>query len=457
MFEQATSHFAESPSDVAIAFSRTGMFEQERTPSRGLALIFVAALFCMPPSAMSEHGWFSRLGLGLMLAAMTLLLFRRAVRARSRQARPSAFLIGVGLLQIWIWIQLIVVGSPSEIPIIYAALATLATCMISLRVTADLPLTALTGRYVIILMSIAGFSGAITWGLLLAGVSPAQITVATIKIYKSWSGAPQNEILFPLTVTAGNLQWFGDLLPRSAGWFREPGIAQLFYVLAILLSRKLRMGRIWMTGLLLGVITSGSSVAVVSLLTAIAIVLLGSGSRPRTALRDMGRALSAAGLLGAAVVALFFLPSIGVTEKATQSGSVDERRTAAIAGLRLAAHHIGGVGLGNGGSGTSGINILALCGQLGLLGTLLLIFTYLTLGFGRSSDAYARAASIVVLITGLAAQPLVNMPTLYAMLLLVAGLPAAKDWRLGRDDAVPTIDPKRLSQVVTADLRKPGR
>jgi hypothetical protein len=252
-----------------------------------------------------------------------------------------------------------------------------------------------------------------------------------LKLYAQWSGAPTTSLFFPLTAEAGNVTLFGVTLPRSAGGMREPGLSQLFIVIGLITVARLRprRSRVVAGGLVAGLVVSGSTAGLVSLTVAVLVASL-VGSRSASPVRLYLNRLFGVASAALGAWALMALPSIGLLDKQTESGSVDARRSAFSAGLDSIFNHPFGQGLGAS-AGDLSINLIGMAAQFGIPGLVLVAGTYLALGLGRrSATRYCLSICMVVLVTGLSSQPLFNMPSLYLAMLIAVGAaePVPETW-----------------------------
>lgn len=218
---------------------------------------------------------------------------------------------------------------------------------------------------------------------------------------------------------------FHNSLPRLVGWLREPGIAQAFYVwAAVMFLRESRMTRTlrWIVALLLmaGALLTFSTVAIVSVgLMAGFSAAFEVGSVKNTA-AFVRRLLRLTVLLpisvGVAALALF-VPGVGLRYKlASEFASVHARMGAIQVSIVHLATNPFGTGLYGATAKNAGINLIAQASQIGVLGVVVLLCLYAWVIVWSRPTKQALMAVTPLLITATVSQPLVDAPTVYAVL-----------------------------------------
>ena len=404
-----------------------------------LAVALVVTVFTTPPALLSEQGM-ARMGVLLLVVAAGLAAAVAQRRGTVLHPEFRRFLAWVLGFETWVLIVLVVFPSTIVFITVYSATVVVATCIAAAYLLSDHQTARRSAALMVWVLALLGYSGLVTWALLLLGVPSSRLAIMPLKLYAQWQGNATTSLFFPLTAEAGNISLAGMTLPRSAGGMREPGLSQLFVVIGLIVAVRLKMSRLLVGGLIGGLVVSGSTAGVVSL-TVAALVSSAVGSRSASPLLLYAGRLTGVLVTGLGAWALIELPSIGILDKDTQSGSVDARRQAVTSGLSSLVDHPLGTGFGHV-TGDMAINLIGIGSEIGWPGLVLITGTYLSLAWGRRlGSRYLPTLCSVVFVTGLSSQPLLNMPGLYVAMLIAAGAVA------GDHGASPTSDPSAGDRI----------
>jgi hypothetical protein len=235
--------------------------------------------------------------------------------------------------------------------------------------------------------------------------------------YDNADSGGNGDILFPFTVVYGKMAEYG--IYRFCSIYREAGIAQAFFVWSFVYLMYSRARGIWIIGSLLGALLCGSTAVIFSFGTA-ALIHFGSRSphRPR-------QLFILVLLLGAMVLLLLFVPGIGLVDKAATHGASITDRQDAMA-LALPGSDIWRWLFGHGlfydatdKVENAGINAVAAIFDIGAVGFVLYVSTFVAGTFGRRFfiDGYRYLTLISpFLVTSLFFQPVVDAPLVMAVL-----------------------------------------
>jgi hypothetical protein len=223
------------------------------------------------------------------------------------------------------------------------------------------------------------------------------------------------DIYFPFSMGYG-IYPVGDAeLPRFAGFFREAGILQAFMLWSVVYVLNERLPRLLLIPLLFGIFTTFSSIGVALLpgtLLAWAIYRMRIGVAAKSLLAVVA--------IGAMLLASFYAPMVGLSSKnEVRETSLTDRSEASGAGFSSALEDPLGGGLYSEiDVENSGINLVALTGQIGFVGFLLAVLVYAAPLAIRNQNRAAYAVAVFpVLMTSLLSQPLLDAPLIYVLLL----------------------------------------
>lgn len=365
---------------------------------------------------MSQQG-FAPVGAATIATAGLLSTLDRRRRGLRVIYSMRRFLAWLTAFEVWLMLLLILFPSPIANISAYSSLLCLISAVAGAQLLSDAATARAAARTLVLIVSVLGYSGLITWLLILIGVPVSRLSLMHITLYESWSPDSATSILFPISVEAGNIRLMDVVLPRCTGAMREPGLCQLVSIILLVTARRLKCRR-WLTGgLVASVFVSGSTAALVSLVAAVVAQLLVSGNTS-SPFRRYSRLLGALLISVAGIWAVIYIPSVGVADKAEQSGSVAARHDAILNGFNSVLHAPFGRGLGHS-TGDLGINLIGMMTSFGVPGLILIAGTFLAMSRMRG-PGYRQTVviSTVVVITGLTSQPLLNMAGLYLVMLV---------------------------------------
>jgi hypothetical protein len=231
------------------------------------------------------------------------------------------------------------------------------------------------------------------------------------RIDQGYSGNAGDTYL-PLTPVYGFVSSFR--IPRLLGWFRESGIFQAFLLWAYVSLPSFDLDRRWIRLLLLlGVVACLSTAGAVLLLLTVALVYLISARHRRS------RRLAVTALLVVAttVVALY-APVVGLRAKsAAMPRSITDRVESTRYGLDMLAHHPLGVGIYDASPPMAGINLIASIFFIGVIGFVLVLLTWFAPALAAPDPRRYLIAAMPLFLTSLLAQPLLDAPLMYIMLM----------------------------------------
>lgn len=222
-------------------------------------------------------------------------------------------------------------------------------------------------------------------------------------------------VYFPFTMLYNVVPGIDVRLLRLMGWVREAGILQAFMIWALFSHRRLGITTRWVPlALLAGMAATFSTSGVVLLPATAALWFLANRSwRPATRIFVM------AGMLVGAGLALVYAPVVGLAAKSESNlTSLVDRLEPASAGARGFVNNLGGRGLYSATTGDeSAISLLGQAQWLGIVGILLVIAVWAAAVYA-SEDRTAKAVALFPLLaTSLVAQPLLDAPVMFLVML----------------------------------------
>ena len=390
--------------------------EGESTVS-GLFVALLLLSLCLTRPSMFGQRLTALGGLGIVVTTLAFLITRTGpmLVTKSSPERRTA----VALLAFWCYVFAMSVfyGSSNLEFLLKATAGGLSVPICFLLLSANGNLVNQTFSTLARLNAVLGYSIAITV-CLLPFLSYAGLRVATYTIggYDD-SDNGNGDILFPFSVVYSVMKDFG--IYRFCGIYREAGIAQAFFVWSFIYLMYSRARIYWIVGALLGALLCGATAVVISLAAATAVHF---GSRALHRPRDLILLFI---LLTSLVLLLYFVPGIGLIDKAaTHGSSITDREQA----MRLALPGADGWRwlFGHGlfyesmeSMEGSGINAISSIFAMGAVGFVLYLWTFLAGVFAsRSYSDGCRYLTLIApfIVTSLFFQPVVDAPLVTALL-----------------------------------------
>jgi hypothetical protein len=358
-------------------------------------------------------------GIGVIFTTVAFLLTRPGASVLITKASSERY-IAAALLMFWSYVfgMSIFFGSSNAANLLKATAAGFSVPICFLLLSSNGNLIDQTFSMFTRLNSLLGYSVAITLCLIpFVGYNGLHLATYVIAGYDNADSGGNGDILFPFTVVYGKMAEYG--IYRFCSIYREAGIAQAFFVWSFVYLMYSRARGIWIIGSLLGALLCGSTAVIFSFGTA-ALIHFGSRSphRPR-------QLFILVLLLGAMVLLLLFVPGIGLVDKAATHGASITDRQDAMA-LALPGSDIWRWLFGHGlfydatdKVENAGINAVAAIFDIGAVGFVLYVSTFVAGTFGRRFfiDGYRYLTLISpFLVTSLFFQPVVDAPLVMAVL-----------------------------------------
>lgn len=213
-------------------------------------------------------------------------------------------------------------------------------------------------------------------------------------------------------------------LYRFMIFFREPGIAQAFLIWGIIYALHYRYPRKIIIGLIIGVLTTFSTSGAF-LLFATLLLWYFAQVKVHFYIKMLAIVLSFA----FSPVVLIFTPYVGLVDKIQTHGiSIETRLTQISDGLITAFNYP--FGLGYYSQPGTGINLLSVIGQIGLIGFFLALAVYVIPLLSSKTNRSAYLIAIFpIFATMLVAQPIFDAPLVY--IILFALFPTDFNTKLG--------------------------
>ena len=387
-------------------------------------------LFLLRPGALGQNytPWGMGLSFGIfVLAALTL-------RGRFRDYRPNGIsrhiMVAWQLMTLYICYELalIVAFQRSNLEYFGRELATLAITLpvygwfLSNRRFNQLFFSQFSG-----ILGALGWSAAVTAALLFVNGSDfGSIHLFSIDI-RGYEEVTDGEfsagaIYFPLSMLYNKFTADSANIFRFSLFWREAGIAQAFSCFGLMYEAFTNRRRWVMLGCTFAAISAFSTIGLFVLAATFATIYL---------LRNRGnwpqKLFILPILLSVAFIALMYAPGIGLEDKiTTHYTSFDDRSegvTRAVDRLSNNPFGTGPYSVSDGGV-SSGINLIAHAGSIGLVGAILQALLFSGWRFQVDRPSLQRIACCMpIFVTALVAQPLVGAPVAYIVAMCI--IPAA--------------------------------
>jgi hypothetical protein len=231
-------------------------------------------------------------------------------------------------------------------------------------------------------------------------------------------------VFFPLTPTSGATMVFRQRVPRLLGPLREPGLFQAFLVWSYFTVGRLQPRRLLRFLLLVGILGTQSTAGFGTFVMMLTVGWILDAERSRwPAGRRLIGVLVVLGALWLAVVA----PVFGIQAKQQiNEVSITDRSSNTAVGL----HAIIDSPLGSDSNSldtdhNAGINLLASTTLIGVPGLVLGLLVFLRPLWLRRRSVYAVTAVLPLALTALLAQPVMDAPSYYLLVLAAVCLPEA--------------------------------
>lgn len=432
---------------AAIAAAVVGAFAAlfVRNAAVGVGLLTVGAAFMLRPTAAGQSATPLALSLLIVAAVLTVCTMRESAPRRL----PLIVFAATSVLWSYLVLHASVLSATNFEFALKAGIThvvALAAAVLILRVNV---LSRVVFKGMIVIMALAGASWAIT--IALSTIVPFESIYLFRLPIEGYSNA--GDTFFPITTLYGYMT-VGDVrLPRLLGWFREPGIFQAFCIWGLFTARDVGLTHpAWGALLLLAALATFSTAALVLLpATAGLAFFLSRSSRPTRAIK----VISPAVFTGFCYWLFVHAPFVGLRSKSlTHAASIDDRVRAVSNAIHTLDTSPWGLGLYGTTQQDSGINLLAQTAQIGFVGFIFFLFVVGAAVLASPNGRRAFVAFFPILLTALAAQPLLDAPLLYIALMAPRIPPAKESKRLSvRTDVERSADRKKLGvQHITSVL-----
>jgi hypothetical protein len=408
-------------------------------------ILLLAGVFALRPAVFGQR-WTEA---GLIMLALAFALHLLEIRGRPQLTRQITITVLSGSM---LWLFLLLQALLNKVEhlnwAIKAVIAHLVVIPIAGLMLSHRPTNRRFFRGFILVMLVPVVSYWITWALSLL------VPIDRLFLFRIDQGYPGNagDTYLPLTPVYGFVSSLR--IPRLLGWFRESGIFQAFLLWAYVSLPSFDLDRRWIRLLLLlGVVACLSTTGAVLLPLTVALAYLISGRHRRS--RRL--AITALLLVTATVVALY-APVVGLRAKsAAMPHSITDRVESTRHGLERLADHPLGVGIYNSSAPMAGINLIASTFFIGLIGLVLVLLTWFGPALAAPDPRRYLVAVMPLFLTFLLAQPLLDAPLMYIMLMAEQRTPA--DGRPGAvtgEGAAAAVRPPAARTRAGPDAGGPG-
>ena len=365
-------------------------------------LMFISVLL-MRPSLLGEE--FSAITIPvLLLALLVKIIFRNK---ETKISFDSSHLI-ILLVFMLLWIYLIVVAVLQNAHnydytikafILHTIIVTIFSFLLS-----EKEINKLFFKSVVYILSFFSISSLIS--VLLIEFSSADIIIGHVLDY---------EVLIPFSVKYGvytvpNIHVFH----RFMAFFREPGIAQAFYAWAVVYCIYFRFHKFILFALIFGLLATLSTIGILSFSIVLFLLFL---FKQNISLYARIYRILISGLLVIGIYAgLYYMPFIGIEAKSnTHGGSLDDRSVNMF--YATENWNFFGNGMYSAIEKHSGINLISMLDEIGLLAFFLVVLLYFSpLVFKKQDNLFYFISFVPIALTSILAQPLLDAPLVYLFL-----------------------------------------
>ena len=365
-------------------------------------LMFISVLL-MRPSLLGEE--FSAITIPvLLLALLVKIIFRNK---ETKISFDSSHLI-ILLVFMLLWIYLIVVAVLQNAHnydytikafILHTIIVTIFSFLLS-----EKEINKLFFKSVVYILSFFSISSLIS--VLLIEFSSADIIIGHVLDY---------EVLIPFSVKYGvytvpNIHVFH----RFMAFFREPGIAQAFYAWAVVYCIYFRFHKLILFALIFGLLATLSTLGILSF--SIVFFLLFLFKQNISLYARIYRILISGFLVIGMYAGLYYMPFIGMQAKSnTHGGSLDDRSVNMFSAAEN--WNFFGNGMYSAIEKHSGINLISMLDEIGLLAFFLVVLLYFSpLVFKKQDNLFYFISFVPIALTSILAQPLLDAPLVYLFL-----------------------------------------
>lgn len=375
-----------------------------------IILLIVSVLLVRPMLLGEEYSTYGLVIMILSVVIFTLTQKTNIVRVSIVNARTGLAVIA---LSIYLIVQPTVLGSNRVDFALKSSIGMLIVVISGVIVFSDRRIQREFFKLLIVIWAVLGYLSAIS--LIVLIIRPTLLPV--IGFIEILDGSRTYPVFATLSILYGPMTIGDTVLYRFLITFRESGIAQAFLIWGLVYAIS-KSYRGWIAlGLMLGVVSTLSTLGIPLMLVGLAIWKLSQRSS-----LSIKKAVLFVIYTTMTISALYFAPFIGIVDKElTHGGSFDyrfSRITLAIDSLSEAP--IFGLGYFNVIESVSGTNLIASISGIGLFGFFLVLLIFTIPAIQLRNDARWRYISAIspIFITLLIAQPIYNAP--FTLLLLLA-------------------------------------
>jgi len=253
-------------------------------------------------------------------------------------------------------------------------------------------------------------------------------------------------VYFPFTIGYDIKNYPGLAIPRFAGGWREPGIAQALYcwALAYALASSRRWKKATIAMLVLGAVASQSTVAFLDIAVVVGLhILLGGKLTVKRVL------LLVPGIIITSAFVYFGIndQNVGLASKVSNASYLD-RTVAAEQSIRAFLDNPLGHGIYAFKFPNEGISLIANLGAIGLFGLVLIAVNWTSAVLLSNRPALMLTAMSPIFFTMITSQPLLDAPLFYLFLTIDAGEYSATSWLFGKRESRKKQQPEPLRRLV---------
>lgn len=364
--------------------------------------MFISVLF-MRPSLLGEE--FSSVVIPVLFLAVLVKVILRNKESKVSFDRSHVIIL---LLFLLIWIYLLAVSVLNNAYhldytikafILHASIITIFSFLLS-----EKEINKLFFKSIVYILSFCGISSLIS--ILLIEFSSTEIIMGHLLDY---------EVLFPFSVKYGvytvpNIHVFH----RFMAFFREAGIAQAFYAWAVVYCIYFRFHKFILFALIFGLLATLSTIGILSLSIVLFLLFL---FKQNISLYARIYRILISGLLVIGIYAvLYYMPFIGIEAKSnTHGGSLDDRSVNMF--YATENWNFFGNGMYSAIENHTGINLISMLDEIGLLAFFLVIFLYFSpLVIKKQDNLFYFISFVPIALTSITAQPLLDAPLVYLFL-----------------------------------------
>jgi hypothetical protein len=224
-----------------------------------ILVILIVSTFLVPPTMLGLKYTF--ISLPLLIFALVLFILTRGRHKLKISRKSVVLLVTIWVYYFYLCIQSVYFDGYFKIDYLKSIVSITIFIVVFSIVFSDFAIRYLYFKLFVgvLLFFVVSNIFTITLSLL---IGAEKLLIFEIPMYED---TYKLQVFFPFTVTFGRMNFFGDIVMRLSALFREPGIAQAFYIWAFVISHRYYKSKLVKPLLLLGTIMTLSTTGFVLL------------------------------------------------------------------------------------------------------------------------------------------------------------------------------------------------